>query len=219
MPVLPSVLIAPVRILPLHRGRAAGAKAASVTGGNGIVIRGLGPGDSLAALTDLLHRAYAELGAMGFNFTAVDQSEAVTARRIRGRECWVAFVDGRLVGTVTLSPRRPISLPPWRDGLSTAMINQLAVDPVMRGQGIGGRLLDVAEGRSRDLGFTSVSLDTAESAEHLVRLYLRRGYAAVAFHRWRGKTYRSVVLEKLFLPVPGGRGCLRPAIVRGEETA
>lgn len=162
----------------------------------GIEFRRFGESDSLAELTRLLHRAYAELGAMGFNYTAVDQDEEVTARRIRGRECWVAVAGGRLVGTVTLSPHIPESLPPWREGLRTAMVNQLAVDPGLRGRGIGSRLMDLAEERARVLGFPSVSLDTAEGAEHLLRYYLARGYERVGFQQWRGKTYRSVVLEK-----------------------
>jgi hypothetical protein len=35
-------------------------------------------------LTELLHAAYAELGAMGLNFTAVDQSVETTRYRARG---------------------------------------------------------------------------------------------------------------------------------------
>ncbi|MCK6481342.1 MAG: GNAT family N-acetyltransferase [Planctomycetaceae bacterium] len=163
-----------------------------------IGIRPLLPSDSLEELTDLLHRAYAELGAMGFNYTAVDQDAAATARRIEGNHCLVAVEGGRLVGTVTLSPRWPKPLPPWREGLRTAFLNQLAVDPGRRGIGLGARLMEAAEGRARELGFPSVSLDTAEGAVHLVRLYEGRGYRAVGFHSWPGKTYRSVVLEKRF---------------------
>ena len=40
--------------------------------------------DSIAELTLLLHRAYARLGDMGLNYTAVDQAPEVTAKRIRG---------------------------------------------------------------------------------------------------------------------------------------
>jgi GNAT superfamily N-acetyltransferase len=133
---------------------------------------------------------------MGLNFTAVDQDEEVTARRIEGRECWVPIAGGRIAGTITLSTFLPPGLPPWREGLRTAVLNQLAVDPALRGRGIGGRLLDLAEARARELGFPSASLDTAEGAEHLLRLYRRRGYLPAGLHRWKGKTYRSVVMEK-----------------------
>jgi len=45
-------------------------------------LRPLAPSDSIVELTLLLHRAYARLGAMGLNYTAVDQSPDVTARRL-----------------------------------------------------------------------------------------------------------------------------------------
>jgi hypothetical protein len=38
--------------------------------GDAIIVRPIGPIDSLAAMTELLHSAYARLGAMGFNYTA-----------------------------------------------------------------------------------------------------------------------------------------------------
>lgn len=47
-------------------------------------IRPFSATDSVAELTSLLHRAYARLAQMGLNYTAVDQSPDVTARRIEG---------------------------------------------------------------------------------------------------------------------------------------
>ena len=45
-------------------------------------IRPLLPSDSLEELTALLHAAYASLAAQGWNFTAVDQSVAMTRERL-----------------------------------------------------------------------------------------------------------------------------------------
>jgi phosphoribosylanthranilate isomerase len=63
-------------------------------------IRPLQSTDSLEQLTALLHRGYARLGAMGLNFTAVDQTVEVTAERIQGSHCLVALWNGELAGTV-----------------------------------------------------------------------------------------------------------------------
>jgi hypothetical protein len=57
---------------------------------DGIQIRLLEQRDSLDALTVLLHRAYGELGAMGFRYKAVDQSVSITRARIADGECYVA---------------------------------------------------------------------------------------------------------------------------------
>lgn len=63
-------------------------------------IRAFLESDSISELTVLLHRAYARLGAMGLNYTAVDQTPEVTAQRIRGGNCFVAADGARLVGWV-----------------------------------------------------------------------------------------------------------------------
>ena len=51
-------------------------------------------------MTVLLHAAYARLGGMGFSHTAVDQTEAVTRKRIARGLCLVAADNGTLVGTI-----------------------------------------------------------------------------------------------------------------------
>ena len=69
--------------------------------------------DDAEALTDLLHRAYAELGAMGLNYTAVDQSVAetlptpqpVVVLRLEGGD-----QVGHVVGGDRLQQREPVLL-------------------------------------------------------------------------------------------------------------
>ena len=64
--------------------------------GDAIIVRPIGPIDSLAAMTELLHSAYARLGAMGFNYTAADQTEEITRERVAGGTCLVAVDDASL---------------------------------------------------------------------------------------------------------------------------
>lgn len=47
-------------------------------------------GDSLDALTGLLHRAYKPLLDLGFNYSAANQTSDVTRACIEGGECYVA---------------------------------------------------------------------------------------------------------------------------------
>lgn len=54
--------------------------------------------DDAAQLTELQHAAYAELGAMGLNYTAVDQDVETTRERARGGRCWVVEHDGAARG-------------------------------------------------------------------------------------------------------------------------
>ena len=57
-----------------------------------ISIRPIRPDDNMEqSATALLHRADADLGAMGLNYTAVDQSAEVTRLRIAGGRGFVAI--------------------------------------------------------------------------------------------------------------------------------
>lgn len=152
--------------------------------------------DSIEELTTLLHDAYAYLGDMGLNYTAVDQSPATTLRRIGSGQCFVAVMQCGIVGTIVVEPTTQDSLCPYFGKIGVASAHQLAVAPAHQNRGIGGRLLSCAEMWARNQGYSELALDTAEPARHLIDLYSRRGYRHVAFAQWKGKTYRSVIMAK-----------------------
>ena len=154
-------------------------------------IRPWQPGDSLAALTALLHRAYAPLAAAGMNFTAATQTEAMTAQRMQGARTWVAeAVDGALLGTITAAgPFDPNAQGwahalPWFYRQDVAHFHQYAVDPGCQGQGIGAALLQAAEAWAQAAGHRAMLLDTAEPATALRQRYARAGYADIASVQW-----------------------------------
>ena len=162
----------------------------------GFVIRPLEPSDSLQELTDVLHRAYASLGRMGLNYTAVDQLPETTARRVSRGQCFVASDGARLIGTVVVEPPNPDSPCEYFASEGVASAHQLAVAPENQTSGVGVALLARAEAWARDRGFRKRAIDTADPAEHLRSFYGRRGYRHVGFVQWQGKVYRSVVLSK-----------------------
>ncbi|GCL63916.1 GNAT family N-acetyltransferase [Pseudaquabacterium pictum] len=167
-------------------------------------------GDDLAALTALLHRAYAPLAAAGMNFTAATQTAAMTAQRLQGAHSWVAVrADGTLLGTITAAgPFDPNTQGwahalPWFYRQDVAHFHQYAVDPACQGQGIGAALLQAAEAWARGAGHRAMLLDTAMPATALRQRYARAGYADIASVQWQGKAYRSVVMVKpLATPAP-----------------
>ena len=171
----------------------------------GLAVRPLLPTDPVPALTALLHRGYARLAGMGFNYTAVDQDDEATRRRASTGTCLVAVLDGRIVGTVTLSDPGRVGGTPCFLRPGVAVAQQLAVEPTLQGSGVGGALMDAAEGLARERGYASVAGDTSEGAAHLIEFYARRGYRAVERVRWPGKTYTSVVLEKRLEAAPAPR--------------
>lgn len=167
-----------------------------------VTLRPLAPGDSIEALTALLHRAYAPLAAMGLNFTAVDQSVEATRQRVASGHCIVAEVEGRIVGTVTVCEAYDPNGDPWARTTpwfyrhDVAHLHQLAVDPPVQGQGLGARLIDAGEQWARDGGCAVMLLDTAAPARQLRQRYARLGYRDVDEVQWTGKRYRSVLMAK-----------------------
>jgi predicted GNAT family N-acyltransferase len=77
----------------------------------------------------------------------------------------VAVEDGRVVGTCRVLMRYGV-----------ARLGRMAVEPDLRGRGIGARLLDEAERGALAAGATLVRLHAQAAA---VPLYARGGYAAV----------------------------------------
>ncbi len=167
-----------------------------------MLVRPLAPSDSLEGLTALLHRAYARLGAMGLNFTAVDQSVETTRQRFASGQGFVLDNGGALIGCVVVAgPFDPERHPgvlrsPWYLRRDVAHLHQLAVDPAHQGQGHGDRLVDACEAWAREQGYHTIALDTAEPAQHLRTRYARLGYAEVDQVQWDGKRYRSLILVK-----------------------
>ena len=160
------------------------------------LIRILHSSDSLIEITNLLHRAYARLGAMGLNYTAVDQTPDITAQRIIGGQCYVVEVNGKLVGTIVVKPTYRENECKYFTNPGVAVVHQFAIDPGMQNKGMGSALLQICEKWAHEQGFHELAMDTAEQAEHLITLYTTLGYRPVGFVQWPGKVYRSVVLSK-----------------------
>jgi uncharacterized damage-inducible protein DinB/GNAT superfamily N-acetyltransferase len=167
-----------------------------------VQIRALAVRDSLAALTALLHRAYAPLAGQGLNFTAATQTVDTTRQRAAEGQCFVADAGGEVVGTVTVCGPYDVETAPWaldvpwfRDP-DTAHFHQFAVDPGWQRRGVGRLLVQACEHWARKRGYLRLALDTAAPAQDLRALYRRLGYADVGQVQWKGKRYASVVMQK-----------------------
>ena len=159
-------------------------------------IRRKTPDDSVADLTALLHRAYAALAGMGLRFVATWQDETITVKRIARGECFVAEVDGRIVGTILFLPSSVTKGSPFYDRPDVAGFQQFAVEPNFQKSGIGRALLERVEERARETGANHLALDTAEPAVHLIEYYFRHGYRVIESVQWDATNYTSVVMAK-----------------------
>jgi predicted N-acetyltransferase YhbS len=161
-----------------------------------IVIRPLDPTDSLVELTDLLHRAYASLAAMGLRYMATHQSVEVTRKRVEQGLCLVALDDGAICGTIVVKNASQTRGCAWYDRVDVASIGQFAVEPGLQGNGLGRQLMALTEEQALASGARELALDTAEPATHLVAWYGRLGYRHIEYADWGHTNYRSVIMSK-----------------------
>jgi DNA-binding MarR family transcriptional regulator/GNAT superfamily N-acetyltransferase len=82
----------------------------------------------------------------------------------------IAWSDDLPIGTVSLRPLEP----------GIAEVKRLWVDPMARGQGLARRLMRAIEDRARNMGFSSVRLDTNSALTAAVALYRATGWVDIA---------------------------------------
>jgi GNAT superfamily N-acetyltransferase len=160
---------------------------------NGVSIRRWQPTDDVEAITELLHRAYGELAALGLRYLATHQSADVTLERLSHGSSWVAVVANTLVGVISLYATNEDCAYYRKPGVMH--FGQFGVDPTFQRQGIGLQLLVTVEREAIGQGALEVALDTAIPATHLIGLYQRLGYEIVDEVQWELANYRSVIMS------------------------
>lgn len=98
-----------------------------------VVIRPLDGDDSIHEITELLHRAFKSDIQHQYVYPAAEQDEETTREQIRRGECWVAELDGRLVGIGIVWPPSPPARHRWYRPRHIAHLRQLAVEPDLQG--------------------------------------------------------------------------------------
>jgi GNAT superfamily N-acetyltransferase len=169
-----------------------------------MIIRRLIAEDSFTTMTELLHSAHARLGAMGFNYTAVDQTEEVTRERATGGTCIVAVAGDQMIGTIAFYEPGRLKGCLWYQRPNVAVIGQFGVRPDHQGRSIGTALLREAELLAISIGSAELALDTSEGADHLIAWYERKEFRFIEYAQWRGKKYRSAIMSKTLRPIGDG---------------
>jgi len=168
-----------------------------------IVVRPVRPDEDIAALTSLIHAAYAPHAAGGLRYWAARQTEEETQRRIAGGRAFVAERRGESLGTILLRPPQPESKVVLYRDPHTWSFSQFAVPPAHQGQGVGKVLHEHIVRVAVDAGAETLALDTAEPATKLIAMYGRWGYEVCGRCDWRPLTnYESVLMRLSLRPGP-----------------
>jgi len=102
---------------------------------------------------------------------------------------WLARVSGDAVGSVALRPA----------GHGRGEMKRLYVQPRMRGQGIGRRLVDAVLTAATGAGYTSLCLDTLPTMHEAQRMYRRLGFRECApsdGHALPGTVFMDLALNR-----------------------
>jgi ribosomal protein S18 acetylase RimI-like enzyme len=163
---------------------------------SGIVVRQAGERD-LERVVSILRAANAEFeSALPEAFYRAYLANVLDVRsRLAESELFVAEQnERRIVGTITLYPDASRERWGWPSGC--AGIRAVAVEPSVRGLGIGRLLAEHCTERSRALGVRSVCLHTAPFMEAAIRMYERLGFRrAPEFDGDAGALVDSMAIE------------------------
>ena len=145
-----------------------------------VTIREAIPAD-YAAVGALMVRVYVDEGYIRKGSAYAD-TLARTAERAAESEVLVAEVEGRVVGTITVTPPGSAYAPlAQADELEFRM---LAVDASARGTGVGKALVDHVLERAHRDGYRAVAISTMTEMVDARRLYERLGFVHVPERDW-----------------------------------
>ena len=102
---------------------------------------------------------------------------------VREHQAFVAEHEGRIVGILVLI-RGPGSI----------LLDNVAVDPILQGKGLGKQLFVFAESEAGRQGFAHIDLYTHEPMAENIDFYKRIGY--VEIERKTVKSYKHVYIRK-----------------------
>lgn len=129
-----------------------------------IVIRQAVTGDA-PNLQSCMHSAYAAYNDR-MSGTRLPPLELDYAAEIENYPTWVAVLDNQLVGGVTLVFEA-----------DSASIANIAVSPSVQGRGLGRSLLEFAERKAKEKGYTELRLATHVRLTENVEIYRHLGWA------------------------------------------
>ena len=120
-------------------------------------------------------------------------------------ECWLAQVEGAVVGMITVDEYADPEFWTEQDRPDDALyVHRMVVDRSAAGQGIGGKLLDWAESLADARGRRWLRLDAWRTNEPLHAYYQGQGFVPVRAvnlcHRGSGALFQRLVRPSVFNP-------------------
>lgn len=131
------------------------------------------------AIRDITFAAYDEYRAsmppQGWEMYAANIARTLDS--VDPADCIVAVREGRIIGSVLLSPANaPVYGAPGGQLAEYPEVRLLAVPPAERGHGIGQALMDECKRRSLAVGATHLALHTNQLMQAALHIYEKMGF-------------------------------------------
>ena len=110
------------------------------------------------------------------HWKVLKQSISSNADIQSGAECFVAEINGEIVGSVALFPPKTDAYKGLVDELDHPAIRMLCVSEKARGKGVASKLIAECIQRAKAKGFQTIGLHTADFMESAIKLYERLGF-------------------------------------------
>jgi GNAT superfamily N-acetyltransferase len=165
----------------------------------GVTIRPLDSKDSIQELTDLLHLAYKLDEYQPYEYPMAKQSEETTRMHIKRGDCWIAELEGRIIGLALVWPpaqnvcRRWYRR--WYHPRQTAYWRFMAVHPDFQNMGIGTMLTEHCEQSAVRMDAWELTGCSPVGSRQL-SLYKRKGFKVFRYVSFSDTNYYSVVFSK-----------------------
>jgi GNAT superfamily N-acetyltransferase len=133
-----------------------------------IIVRKALVGDisNMFSLTKEAFKIYAEVADIIGNIPALEETMEDIKRDVANKECFVALVEGVIVGSVRVEV-----LPD-----NTAYLSRFGVKENYQSKGVGTVLMNAVDEAMENLGIYSLYLHTASKILTLIRFYYGRGF-------------------------------------------
>lgn len=150
-------------------------------------------------LTEVLNIAYSDWKKEQLEYKAVNQTEEDTRNRIKGGWCMIAYVEEKIVGTMTLHVVEKVKRK-WYEDKKYITLTQLAVLQEYRDSGVLLRMMFYLKNSiiKKDKSIESLIGDTSTEAHELLSTYLKVGAQVVDVISWHGTNYYSYILRYPF---------------------
>jgi GNAT superfamily N-acetyltransferase len=154
--------------------------------------------DALVGLYQAAQRWLAEIGSDQWAKNTEEKARNYITRSIERGECWLAEMQGLVVGMITVDDHAdPEFWTPQDEPEDALYVHRMVVDRLAAGKGVGGQLLDWSESLAASRGCTWLRLDAWRTNAPLHAYYQRQGFTPVRVvnlsHRGSGALFQRRV--------------------------